>query len=114
MDKEAIDKYFELIRMEYSDKVIQELGTLIGIQGNINEAQEEVVVEAYNRFKKKISNNENIDYLMQEAVKKENFSRFLKEFSDNKDLIRKTITEKLSVQDALTILVNEGKRSWIR
>ena len=58
MDKEVIDKFFELLKKaneENNEKAIVDLMKLIGLEGNINELEEDVVQEAAERFINRIN-----------------------------------------------------------
>lgn len=105
MDKEVIDKFFELLKKaneENNEKAIVDLMKLIGLEGNINELEEDVVQEAAERFINRITSNEkNIEYIREIGLKEENISTFINfidSFNDEKDKLG------LSASEAYTLL----------
>ena len=79
MDKEIIDKFFELIKKaneENDEKAIADIIKLIGLDRNINELEQDVLQGAMAEFINRITSNEkNIEYLRKIGLKEENISK---------------------------------------
>ena len=108
MDKEIIDKFFELIKKaneENDEKAIADIIKLIGLDRNINELEQDVLQGAMAEFINRITSNEkNIEYLRKIGLKEENISVFVNYFIDS------FVDEKnklgLSANDAYALLTN--------